>query len=91
MLFTKSGLRPGQTMLVQGASGGVSTALVQLGRAAGFRVWVTGHSEAKRVRFVSEAGIVPQIGLELPMAEAEKAFRAVLDGDAAGKIVLKVE
>ena len=31
MLFTKSGLRPGQTMLVQGASGGVSTALVALG------------------------------------------------------------
>lgn len=48
MLFTKSGLRPGQTMLVQGASGGVSTALVQLGRAAGMRVWVTGRSEEKR-------------------------------------------
>ncbi|MCC8251418.1 zinc-binding dehydrogenase [Saccharothrix luteola] len=48
MLFVNSGLRPGQTMLVQGASGGVSTALVQLGRAAGFRVWVTGRSEEKR-------------------------------------------
>ena len=48
MIFTKSGLRPGQTMLVQGASGGVSTALVQLGRAAGMRVWVTGRTEEKR-------------------------------------------
>jgi NADPH:quinone reductase-like Zn-dependent oxidoreductase len=48
MLFVKSGLRPGQSMLVQGASGGVSTALVQLGRAAGMRVWVTGRSEGKR-------------------------------------------
>jgi NADPH:quinone reductase-like Zn-dependent oxidoreductase len=48
MLFVKSGLRPGQTMLVQGASGGVSTALVQLGRTAGMRVWVTGRTEAKR-------------------------------------------
>ncbi|MGH3751586.1 MAG: zinc-binding dehydrogenase [Pseudonocardiaceae bacterium] len=48
MLFVKSGLRPGQTMLVQGASGGVSTALMQLGRAAGMRVWVTGRSEGKR-------------------------------------------
>ncbi len=48
MLFVKSGLRPGQTMLVQGASGGVSTALVQLGRAAGMQVWVTGRSEEKR-------------------------------------------
>lgn len=48
MLFTKSGLRPGQTMLVQGASGGVATALVSLGTAAGMRVWVTGRSEEKR-------------------------------------------
>ncbi|MGI9002417.1 MAG: zinc-binding dehydrogenase [Pseudonocardia sp.] len=48
MLFVKSGLRPGQTMLVQGASGGVSTALVQLGHAAGMRVWVTGRTEGKR-------------------------------------------
>ncbi|RLK55222.1 zinc-binding dehydrogenase [Actinokineospora cianjurensis] len=48
MLFVKSELRPGQTMLVQGASGGVSTALVELGRAAGMRVWVTGRTEQKR-------------------------------------------
>src|SRR5882757_1716379 len=31
MLFVKSGLRPGQSILVQGASGGVATALIQLG------------------------------------------------------------
>jgi NADPH:quinone reductase-like Zn-dependent oxidoreductase len=48
MLFTKSGLRPGQTMLIQGASGGVSTALIQLGHAAGMTVWVTGRTEGKR-------------------------------------------
>jgi NADPH:quinone reductase-like Zn-dependent oxidoreductase len=48
MLFVKSGLRPGQTMLVQGASGGVATALIALGKAAGLRVWVTGRTEAKR-------------------------------------------
>ncbi|MGY1783392.1 zinc-binding dehydrogenase [Geodermatophilus sp. SYSU D00698] len=48
MLFVRSGLRPGQTVLVQGASGGVATALVVLGRAAGYRVWVTGRSEEKR-------------------------------------------
>ena len=55
MLFVRSGLRPGQTMLVQGASGGVSTALVQLGRAAGMRVWVTGRSDQKRA-LASELG-----------------------------------
>ena len=32
MLFTNAGLTPGATVLVQGAGGGVSTALVQLGR-----------------------------------------------------------
>ncbi|MDP9427489.1 MAG: zinc-binding dehydrogenase [Actinomycetota bacterium] len=48
MLFVKSGLRPGHTVLVQGASGGVATALIVLGKAAGFRVWVTGRSEDKR-------------------------------------------
>ena len=48
MLFVKSGLRPGQRMLVQGASGGVSTALIQLGRAAGMTVWATGRTEEKR-------------------------------------------
>jgi NADPH:quinone reductase-like Zn-dependent oxidoreductase len=48
MLFVKSGLRPGQTVLVQGASGGVATALVALGSKAGYRMWVTGRSEEKR-------------------------------------------
>jgi NADPH:quinone reductase-like Zn-dependent oxidoreductase len=48
MLFVRSGLRPGQTVLVQGASGGVATALIVLGRAAGYRIWVTGRTEEKR-------------------------------------------
>jgi NADPH:quinone reductase-like Zn-dependent oxidoreductase len=47
-LFTKSGLRPGETLLVQGASGGMSTALIQMGRAAGFEVWATTRNEAGR-------------------------------------------
>ena len=37
MLFVKSGLRPGQTMLVQGASGGVNTALAAVIAAAYWR------------------------------------------------------
>jgi NADPH:quinone reductase-like Zn-dependent oxidoreductase len=174
MLFVKSGLRPGQTMLVQGASGGVSTALVQLGSAAGMRVWVTGRTEEKRavaeklgahatfpsgerlpervdavfetvgdatwshsmrslkpggaivvcgstsgpnpgadlqrlfflqlrvigstmgtrdelsdlLSFVVEAGIKPEIGLELPMDQADEGFRAMNEGETSGKIVL---
>jgi NADPH:quinone reductase-like Zn-dependent oxidoreductase len=173
MIFVKSGLRPGQTMLVQGASGGVATALIQLGSAAGLRVWATGRSEAKRalatelgahdtfepgarlpervdavfetvgeatwshsmrclnrggvivcsgattgpnpsaelqrlfflqlrvvgstmgtrdeladlIAFLDTTGVRPKIGLELPMAKAADGFRAMLDGDTAGKIV----
>ncbi|WP_028850931.1 zinc-binding dehydrogenase [Thermocrispum municipale] len=174
MLFVKSGLRPGQSMLVQGASGGVATALIQLGRAAGMRVYATGRTDAKRalaeklgahetfepgarlpqrvdavfetvgkatwshslkslkpggvvvvsgstsgpdanaelqrvfflqlrvvgstmgtrdelaslLEFVQLAGIRPAIGAELPMTEAPEAFRKMLDGETAGKIVL---
>jgi NADPH:quinone reductase-like Zn-dependent oxidoreductase len=47
MLFTNAGVQPGGTVLVQGAAGGVATALVQLGSAAGLRVWVTSRDEAK--------------------------------------------
>ncbi|WP_323096686.1 zinc-binding dehydrogenase [Intrasporangium sp. YIM S08009] len=50
MLFTNSGVRPGGTVLVQGAGGGVATALVQLGSAAGYRMWVTSRDEARGAR-----------------------------------------
>jgi len=48
MLFDRSGAPPGSTVLVQGAGGGVATALILLGRAAGYRMWATSRSEAKR-------------------------------------------
>ncbi|MEV4174433.1 zinc-binding dehydrogenase [Nonomuraea sp. NPDC049709] len=50
MLFDKAGLEPGSTVLVQGAGGGVATALIALGRAAGYRIWATSRSEGKRER-----------------------------------------
>jgi NADPH:quinone reductase-like Zn-dependent oxidoreductase len=43
-------LAPGSTILVQGAGGGVATALIMLGRAGGYRVWATSRSEHKRAR-----------------------------------------
>ena len=52
MLFDKAGLQPGSTVLVQGAGGGVATALIVLGSAAGYRVWATSRSEDKRRRAV---------------------------------------
>ncbi|HUR15587.1 MAG TPA: zinc-binding dehydrogenase [Mycobacteriales bacterium] len=50
MLFTNAGVRPGQTVLVQGAGGGVATAAIALGRAAGLTVWATSRDEGKRAR-----------------------------------------
>ncbi|GAA3465359.1 zinc-binding dehydrogenase [Saccharothrix longispora] len=48
MLFTKARLLPGDSVLVQGAAGGLSKALITLGAAAGLRVWATGRTEDKR-------------------------------------------
>lgn len=53
MLFTKAALRPGDTVLVQGAGGGVATALIMLARSAGLRVWATSRSEAKRASAIT--------------------------------------
>lgn len=50
MLFTQGGLKAGDSVLVQGAGGGVATALITIGRAAGLRVYATSRDEAKRAR-----------------------------------------
>ncbi len=48
MLFTRGELKAGDTVLVQGAGGGVATALITLARAGGLRVLATSRDEAKR-------------------------------------------
>ncbi len=48
MLFTRAAVNPGMTVLVQGAGGGVATAAIVLGSAAGARLWITARSEEKR-------------------------------------------
>jgi NADPH:quinone reductase-like Zn-dependent oxidoreductase len=50
MLYVQGGLKPGQSVLVQGAGGGVATALITLARAGGLQVSVTSRDEAKRAR-----------------------------------------
>ncbi|MFI5624014.1 zinc-binding dehydrogenase [Nocardioides sp. NPDC051685] len=47
MLFTRGEVRPGQTVLVQGATGGVASAAIALARSSGCRVWVTARTESK--------------------------------------------
>ncbi|HVW79809.1 MAG TPA: zinc-binding dehydrogenase [Mycobacteriales bacterium] len=50
MLHTKAQVTEGQTILVQGAGGGVATAAIALAKAAGVTVWATSRSEAKRAK-----------------------------------------
>jgi NADPH:quinone reductase-like Zn-dependent oxidoreductase len=47
MLFTKAQLKPGDTVLVQGAAGGLATAAIALGAAAGLVVYASSTSESK--------------------------------------------
>jgi NADPH:quinone reductase-like Zn-dependent oxidoreductase len=67
MLFTKAKVESGQTILVQGAGGGVATAAIALGKAAGLRVWATSRSEAKRAK-AEELGAEQsfEVGARLP-------------------------
>jgi NADPH:quinone reductase-like Zn-dependent oxidoreductase len=54
-------------VLIQGAGGGVSTAAIALGRAAGLVVWVTGRDERKRARALElGASQVFETGARLP-------------------------
>ena len=50
MLFVQGRLRPGDSVLVQGAGGGVATALISLASAAGLRVFASSRDETKRAR-----------------------------------------
>ena len=61
-LFTQAGLRPGEHLLVHGAAGGVGTAAVQIGRAAGARVTATVRREELRagVEALGARAIAPE-------------------------------
>jgi putative PIG3 family NAD(P)H quinone oxidoreductase len=56
-VFTRAGLRSGETLLVHGGSSGVGTAAVQLARRAGVRIAVTASSEKK-------LGVCAELGAE---------------------------
>lgn len=67
MLFTRGSVKPGETILVQGAGGGVATALIALASRAGIRVWATSRSEDKRARAAAlGAHAVFESGARLP-------------------------
>jgi NADPH:quinone reductase len=61
-LFTQAGLGPGERLLVHGAAGGVGTAAIQLGRAAGAQVAATVRNEQLRdeVEKLGATAIAPE-------------------------------
>jgi len=67
MLFTRGGLKAGDRVLVQGASGGVASAAIALAAAAGARVYATARTEDKR-NFALTCGAVAafESGARLP-------------------------
>lgn len=68
MLFTRGGLKAGDTVLVQGAGGGVATACTILARAAGLKVLATSRDEAKRAKALEiGAHEVFESGARLPV------------------------
>jgi NADPH:quinone reductase-like Zn-dependent oxidoreductase len=47
MLAHRSNTQPGDTVLIQGAGGGVATAAILLGKVLGLQVWVTSRDQTK--------------------------------------------
>ena len=60
MLFHQAGVHPGDTVLVQGVGGGVATAAIMLGAAAGLRVYAVGRTPERRSRAI-ELGAVAAV------------------------------
>ena len=83
MLFSRAGVRPGDSVLVQGAGGGVATAAIVLARAAGLQVWATSRSADKRKRALElGAHEVFETGARLPArvdAVVDSVGEATLD------------
>jgi putative PIG3 family NAD(P)H quinone oxidoreductase len=61
-IFSQAGLKAGERLLVHGGAGGVGTAAIQLGRAAGAQVTATVRSEEKRpeVERLGATAIAPE-------------------------------
>ena len=97
MLFEKSGAEPGSTVLVQGASGGVATALIMIGRAAGYRMWATSRSEDKLERarelgadqaFVSGARLPERVDVVMETVGQATWAHSVRSLKPGGRIVI---
>lgn len=67
LLFDAAGVLPGDSVLIQGAGGGVSTAAIQLAHAAGLEVIVTSRSQDKRDKALAlGADLALEAGARMP-------------------------
>ena len=83
-LKQRAALRPGETLLVHGATGGVGTAAVDLGRVMGARIIATGGSDEK-LRAIQDAyGIEHVINYGKP--DWKDAVKALTGGKGADVI-----
>jgi NADPH:quinone reductase-like Zn-dependent oxidoreductase len=97
MLFTKTNVAPGATVLVQGAGGGVATALVMLGSAAGLRMWVTSRSAERRAHalelgaeqaFESDARLPERVDAAMETVGAATWAHSIRSLKAGGTVVV---
>lgn len=85
-------LKPGGIIVVSGSTSGPD-ANAELQRVFFLQLRVVGSTMGTRdelqnlLSYVSLAGIRPQIGAELPLAEAQRGFEDMMKGATAGKIV----
>ena len=89
MLFTNAGVRPGDSVLVQGAGGGVATAAIVLGKAAGLRVETDTRNEKINLKVREHSLVkVPNL-LVVGKREAEERTVAlrVLGSDARQEVM----
>ena len=77
-LKDRAGLKPGETLLVLGAAGGVGAAAVELGKAMGARV-VAAASTNDKVEFALDLGA--DNGLIYPSGPMDKAAQKELSGE----------
>lgn len=86
MLFTKARLRPGDSVLVQGAAGGLASAAIPLAAAAGMDVIASSRSEGK-LDFAKRLGAKSTV---LAGKDAAKAVLRFTRGDGVDAVIESV-
>jgi NADPH:quinone reductase-like Zn-dependent oxidoreductase len=83
-LFTRAGVRAGETVLVLGAGSGVSTVAVSLAHQAGARVLVT-SSSAEKIERARELGA--EAGVDYTAGDWAEEVRGLMGGEGVDVVV----